>query len=139
MGILKNGTNLMDGRNESDISHTPGSWLFGPEWPGQRCGARTRQGGSCRKPALRGRTRCQLHGGRAGAPSGPRNGAWKHGRYCREKLESDKAARARIRHLAMVSRLMKSADKLSDFDPGRAEILWNLVHAEIDRIYLADE
>jgi len=34
---------------------------------------------------------------------------------------------------------MKSADKLSDFDPGRAEILWNLVHAEIDRIYLADE
>lgn len=29
----------------------------------QLCGARTRQGGTCRKPPLNGATRCRLHGG----------------------------------------------------------------------------
>jgi len=40
-------------------------WQFGPAWPGQRCGARTRRGTACLKPALKGKTRCQLHGGKA--------------------------------------------------------------------------
>ncbi|MGE0038271.1 MAG: HGGxSTG domain-containing protein [Xanthobacteraceae bacterium] len=44
---------------------SPDRWLFGPEGPGHRCGARTRGGTPCQKPALVGRTRCQLHGGRA--------------------------------------------------------------------------
>ncbi len=41
---------------------------FGPDWQGRRCGAKTRQGTPCRKPALKGRTRCQLHGGRSTGP-----------------------------------------------------------------------
>ena len=41
---------------------------FGPEWPGQRCGAKTRRGTECQKPALKGRTRCQLHGGKSTGP-----------------------------------------------------------------------
>ena len=40
-------------------------WRFGVDWPGQRCGARTRRGTACLKPALKGKTRCQLHGGKA--------------------------------------------------------------------------
>jgi len=44
-----------------------------------RCGARTRSGEPCRSPAIRGRARCRMHGGRgSGAPRGNRN-AWKHG------------------------------------------------------------
>ena len=121
------------------ISHTPGSWHFGPDWPGQRCEAKTRRGTLCQKPALSGRNRCQLHGGRAGAPSGPRNGAWKHGRYSQEKLESDRAARIRIRHLAMISKLMQAADKLAKKDPARAKFMRALVCDEVNRVYLADE
>ena len=37
---------------------------FGPDWPGKRCLAKTRSGSPCQKPALTGRDRCQLHGGR---------------------------------------------------------------------------
>ncbi|MES2497831.1 MAG: glucan biosynthesis protein [Pseudomonadota bacterium] len=44
-----------------------------------RCGARTRQGAPCRSPAVQGRARCRMHGGKgSGAPRGNRN-AWKHG------------------------------------------------------------
>ena len=37
---------------------------FGPNWPGERCLAKTRSGSQCQKPALTGRNRCQLHGGK---------------------------------------------------------------------------
>jgi len=44
-----------------------------------RCGARTRGGSPCRSPAIHGRARCRMHGGKgSGAPRGNRN-AWKHG------------------------------------------------------------
>ena len=44
-------------------------WRFGPDWPGQRCGAKTRRGTACQRPANKGNGRCRLHGG---ASSGPR-------------------------------------------------------------------
>ena len=44
-----------------------------------RCGARTRGGRPCRSPAVREKARCRMHGAHAGAPEGPRNGAWRHG------------------------------------------------------------
>ena len=44
-------------------------WRFGPKWPGQRCGAKTRRGTSCRRPANKRNGRCRLHGG---ASTGPR-------------------------------------------------------------------
>ena len=44
-------------------------WRFGPKWPGQRCGAKTRRGTPCQRPANKLNGRCRLHGG---ASSGPR-------------------------------------------------------------------
>jgi hypothetical protein len=41
---------------------------FGPDWPGLRCLAKTRRGTECQKPAIKGRVRCQLHGGRSTGP-----------------------------------------------------------------------
>ncbi|MEX2453669.1 MAG: HGGxSTG domain-containing protein [Rhodospirillaceae bacterium] len=38
-----------------------------------RCGARTRRGAPCRSPAVRGRARCRMHGGAAGAGGQPGN------------------------------------------------------------------
>jgi len=63
-----------------------------------RCGARTRAGSSCRSPAIHGRARCRMHGGKgSGAPRGNRN-AWKHG------LKS-----ARIREIARYLRATSPA------------------------------
>ena len=42
------------------------------------CGARTRGGGTCKKPAMP-NGRCRLHGG--ATPSGPDSANFKHGRY----------------------------------------------------------
>ena len=41
-------------------------WRFGPDWPGQRCGARTRRGTACQRPANNKNGRCRLHGGARG-------------------------------------------------------------------------
>ena len=63
-----------------------------------RCGARTRNGGSCQAPALTGKKRCRMHGG---ASTGPKTAAglersrranWKHGRFSREALEARRVA-----------------------------------------------
>ena len=68
-----------------------------------RCGARTRAGGCCQAPALRGRTRCKCHGG---ASTGPRTQAGlarvaaahtTHGR-CRQQTWAEFA------HLRLVQR-----------------------------------
>jgi len=50
------------------------------------CGAKTRQGGSCRVTPSEGKKRCRLHGGAkgSGAPAGERNGRFRHGRYSAE-------------------------------------------------------
>ena len=42
---------------------------FGADWPGQRCGAKTRRGTPCQRPANKQNGRCRLHGG---ASMGPR-------------------------------------------------------------------
>lgn len=54
----------------------------------RRCGARTRSGGACQAPAVRGKARCRMHGGArgSGAPRGNRN-ALKSGLYTAESLE----------------------------------------------------
>jgi hypothetical protein len=44
-----------------------------------RCGAKTRRGTLCRRVGSSRNGRCHLHGARAGAPSGERNGNWRHG------------------------------------------------------------
>ena len=44
---------------------------FGVNWPGKRCLAKTRRGTPCQKPAITGKGRCQLHGGRSTGPKTP--------------------------------------------------------------------
>ena len=63
----------------------------GPMRARPRCGARTRDGGPCRAPALGGKTRCRMHGGarRSGAPWGNQN-ARTHGLFTAiAKIERD--------------------------------------------------
>lgn len=59
-----------------------------------RCGAGTRDGQSCRAPAMRGKTRCRLHGGApgSGAPRGNRN-ARKHGAFSGGMIAEERAVR----------------------------------------------
>jgi hypothetical protein len=45
-----------------------------------RCTAKAKTTGNrCNGPARRGWQVCRMHGAGGGAPSGPRNGAWRHG------------------------------------------------------------
>jgi len=44
-------------------------WQFGPNWPGQRCEARTRKGTACQRPARLPVGRCRLHGGSSTGPT----------------------------------------------------------------------
>jgi hypothetical protein len=54
----------------------------GPMLASPRCGAKTRLGGACRSPAVRGKKRCRMHGGArgSGAPRANQN-ARKHGLF----------------------------------------------------------
>jgi len=70
---------------------------FGPDWPGLRCLAKTRRGTECQKPAIKGRSRCQLHGGRSTGPRTEEGRAriaaahYKHGNRTNERLAENKA------------------------------------------------
>jgi hypothetical protein len=60
-----------------------------------RCGARTRSGTPCQRPALRGRKRCRLHGGLSpGAPRGEKNGNFKTGDWTLDAIEERKWLRS---------------------------------------------
>ena len=72
------------------------AWHFGPDWPGKRCGAKTRSGTPCQRPGNKKTGRCRLHGG---ASTGPRTAAGRqkiadlhttHGRFLKEKREEAK-------------------------------------------------
>ncbi len=63
-----------------------------------KCGARTRAGAPCRRPAIRGRTRCRLHGGLSpGAPRGPENGNYSNGDWTAEAIEERKWLRSLVK------------------------------------------
>jgi hypothetical protein len=67
-----------------------------------RSGLRTRAGTTCQSPTIRGRRRCQLHGGLSpGAPTGSRNGNYAGGDWTREAREE----RQWVRGLVEFSRL----------------------------------
>ena len=66
-------------------------WRFGPDWPGQRCSAKTRKGTPCQRPAYKRNGRCSLHGGRSTGPK-TEDGLARltaarttHGKYTKEK------------------------------------------------------
>ena len=69
---------------------------FGDQWQGLRCGAKTRSGSKCRRPAYKRNGKCYLHGG---ASAGPRTKAGlasliqartKHGKFTKEKRAAAK-------------------------------------------------
>ena len=85
----------------------PKPWLYGPDWQGQRCEARTRRGTLCQRPARLPVGRCKLHGG---ASTGPltkdglarlTESRTKHGKFTKEK-------RAEARRRAQVGREIKA-------------------------------
>ena len=80
---------------------------FGPNWPGQRCLAKTRRGTTCQRPAYKHNGRCGLHGGLstgARTPEGLKRiseAHLKHGRMTKDKL-------AEQRRLADEGRILKA-------------------------------
>ncbi|HTB04916.1 MAG TPA: HGGxSTG domain-containing protein [Bradyrhizobium sp.] len=67
----------------------------------QRCGAKTRKGGSCRSPTVHGKRRRRMHGGAAGSGAPKENeNALKDGLFTKEAIE----ARKHLRELLQQSR-----------------------------------
>src|SRR5690348_16023249 len=65
-----------------------------------RCRARGRRSKlPCRVPAMRGRPVCRVHGGKGGAPTGERNGAYRTGHYTAEAKTVRREQRTLIREL----------------------------------------
>jgi hypothetical protein len=87
----------------SDHARNTGPMLASPP-----CGAKTRSGGPCRSPAVRGKKRCRMHGGApgSGAPGGNRN-ARKHGLFTEEAI----AERKQIQDLLGEARKLLQAMK----------------------------
>lgn len=87
---------------------------FGPNWPGKRCGARTKTGEECQRPAVKKTGRCTRHGGKS---TGPRTQAGRdkiaarhtiHGRYSKEnRLASKKRAQT----LRKINKELKEIEK----------------------------
>ena len=69
---------------------------FGADWPGQRCGAKTRRGSPCRRPANKRNGRCRLHGGRSTGPKSAEGRAkiaaanLRHGEFTQAKIAKRK-------------------------------------------------
>ncbi len=60
--------------------------------------ARTRKGTLCQGPAVRGKKRCRMHGGKSpGAPRGPANGNYRTGRWTQEALAERRFIRQLLR------------------------------------------
>ena len=81
-----------------DISELGRATRFGPKWPGERCGAKTRRGTECQRPAHKHNKRCSLHGGRstgARTPEGLQRiseANLRHGRFTKDRLERQRRA-----------------------------------------------
>jgi len=78
---------------------------FGPDWPGQRCLAKTRRGALCRNPAIQGPNRCRMHGGKSTGPRTPEGRARSiaahtmHGRRSRSHAARIREINAELRWL----------------------------------------
>jgi glucans biosynthesis protein len=66
-----------------------------------RCGAKTRAGSPCLRPAIRGRRRCRLHGGAStGAPRGHKNGNFRNGNWTVDAIEEGRWLRSLVQTFA---------------------------------------
>ena len=87
---------------------------FGPDWPGKRCGAKTRAGGICPKPAYNDSGRCHNHGG-ASTGAKTKEGRQrlseahlKHGYYTKDKKQARKEGAAIERKLRARRKLIEN-------------------------------
>ena len=97
---------------------------FGPNWPGVRCGARTKAGGACQRPAVKRTGRCIRHGGKS---TGPNTQAGRdkiaalhttHGRLTKEKRqEAKKRAEIGRKVRAEIRRIEASLVEQGVLDP----------------------
>ncbi len=106
-----NGVCLMLTKNNVSIGL---EWRFGSKWPGQRCGARTRRGTACKRPANKNNGRCRLHGG---ASTGPKTEDGRsrisaanllHGKFTKDKLQRRRENFAKGRTIKMELGRMES-------------------------------
>ncbi len=93
--------------NHAELIEAGMATRFGPNWPGRRCLAKTRQGTPCQNPAITGPGRCKLHGGKS---TGPRTAAgWarvaaantKHGRRSKAYIEKGKTIRKELKQIIL--------------------------------------
>ena len=97
---------------------------FGPNWPGQRCLAKTRRGTECQRAAYKHNGRCRLHGGLstgARTPEGLQRiseANIKHGRQTKDKLAAQrhaaKVGRRVLGELKRLERRLVEAGLMSD-------------------------
>ena len=65
-----------------------------------RCGAKTRAGAECQSPAIHGKKRCRMHGGKStGAPCGENHGMYKNGRWTKIAIQQRAEVNALIRQV----------------------------------------
>ena len=68
-----------------------------------RCKAKSKRTGKrCRAPAVRGCRVCRMHGARGGAPTGKRNGNYRHGTRTKEAIQA-------VRLVNLLSRLARKS------------------------------
>jgi hypothetical protein len=68
-----------------------------------RCQARSkRTGNRCGAPAVRGCRVCRMHGAGGGAPTGKRNGNYRHGTRTKETIQA-------VRLVSLLSRLARKS------------------------------
>jgi hypothetical protein len=100
-----------------------------------RCGARTRAGCACRAPAIHGKLRCRMHGGRS---TGPRTSEGRariaaartiHGKYCAETRASNRhhvtfLRRSPVRMFAVIHRDRLPPDLAARMNRLAPELRW---------------
>jgi len=78
---------------------------LGPQWPGQRCLAKTRKSSPCQNPVVTGRNRCRMHGGKSIGPRTPEgkqravDAHTQHGRRSKAHVEKIKFINAELRRI----------------------------------------
>jgi hypothetical protein len=104
-------------------------WLYGPDWQGVRCEAKTRRGTLCQRPGTKRNGRCKLHGARSSGPKTAEGLArlvaskTRHGLYTKEK-------RAAARRFAEQGRQMRA--ELQEIEN------WFVDHGHLDKDWRKD-
>src|SRR5690348_5507235 len=78
-----------------------------------RCHALTKRKTRCLAPAIKGRPRCRLHGGKGGAPRGERHGRFLHGMRTIEAIEQRRMTTALIREFRRNLAMLDAGDSVT--------------------------